>query len=264
MNIFWHELRAYRKSTLLWTLALLVTILVFMSLYPAFTKDLTITKKLLEGFPEPVRKAIGISLDSFFTLLGFYSFVFSYIILSGSIQAMNYGLSVLSKEVTSHTADFLLTKPIRRTTIMTTKLMAILCSLLFTNILYGIFAGGILYFLKTEPFSWYAFFLLSLSLFLIQLIFLALGVLISVIKPRIKSVITISLATVFGFFILDMFNSMVKDQMLRYIIPYKYFDPMYIIKYASYETIYLVITIVFVIAATLTSYRIYEKKDFLL
>jgi ABC-2 type transport system permease protein len=264
MNIFFHELRAYRKSTLLWTFALLLTILVFLSMYPAFTKDLEITKKLLTGFPEPVRKAIGISMDSFFTLLGFYSFVFTYIMLCGSIQAMNYGLSVLSKEVTAHTADFLLTKPIKRTTIITAKLMAILSSLLFTNIIYNIFAGGMLFILKTETFSWKVFLLISLSLFFVQLIFLTMGLLISVIKPRIKSVITISLATVFGFFILDMFNSVVKDQKLRYILPYKYFDSIYIIQHGSYELTYLVITIVFVICATLTSYRIYVKKDFLL
>jgi ABC-2 type transport system permease protein len=61
-----------------------------------------------------------------------------------------------------------------------------------------------------------------------------------------------------------MFNSVVKEQMLRYIIPYKYFDPMYIIQHGSYETLYVIITLVFVIGTTLASYRIYVKKDFLL
>lgn len=264
MNIFLHELRAYRKSTLYWTLALILTVMVFMSLYPAFSKDMAITKKLLEGFPEGVRKAIGISMDSFFTILGFYSFVFAYIMICGSIQAMNYGLSVLSKEVTVHTADFLLTKPIRRVTIVSSKILAILSCLLFTNILYTIFAGLMLSFLASDTINWTAFLLISLSLFLVELIFLFLGLLLSVIIPRIKSVITISLASVFGFFTLDLFNGVINDKFLRYLIPFKYFDAMNMIQNHSFETPYLVITLTFVLVATLLSYQLYLKKDFLL
>lgn len=264
MNIFLHELRAYRKSTLIWTFAVLLTIIIFMSMYPAFSKDLQITKKLLEGFPEPIRKAIGISMDSFFTLLGFYSFVFSYIVLCGSIQAMNFGLSVVSKESAFHTTDFLLSKPIKRSFILSAKLMAIISSLLFTNFLYCITAWVTLTFLKIESFQFTPFILISITLFFVQMIFLSLGLLISVLARVIKSVITISLATVFGFFILDLFNSVVKDQVLRYVIPYKYFDSMYIITYGKYETSYLLITIGWVVLSILSSYQIYLKKDFLI
>lgn len=264
MNVFWHELKAYWKSTLLWTFALLVIILIFLAMYPAFTKDLEITKKLLEGFPESLRQAIGISMDSFFTLLGFYSFVFAYVMICGSIQAMNYGLSILSKEATLHTVDFLLTKPVKRTSILTYKLLAILLSLLFTNLCYLVFAGLILNFLKTNQVNWTTFLLISAPLFFVQLLFLSLGLLLSVILPKIKSVITISLATVFGFFILDMFNSVVKDNLLRYLIPFKYFDPMYIIQHNHYEPIFLIITLLFVVFATTVSCQIYLKKDFLL
>jgi ABC-2 type transport system permease protein len=264
MNIFFHELRAYRKSTLIWTFAILLTMIIFMSMYPAFTKDLQITKKLLEGFPEPIRKAIGISMDSFFTLLGFYSFVFSYIVLCGSIQAMNFGLSIVSKESTFHTADFLLTKPIKRAHILTAKLGAIVSSLLFTNLMYCIFAWVTLFFLKTEPFQLTTFLLISITLFFVQMIFMSLGLLISVLITVIKSVITISLASVFGFFILDLFNSVVRDQKLRYIIPYKYFDSMYIISHGRYETPYLLIAFGWIFFSILVSYKIYSNKDFLI
>ena len=96
MNMYLHELKAYRKSTIIWTTSLVLIIILFLSMFPAFSKDTADFKKLLEGYPEALRKAIGLSLDNVFTLLGFYSYIFLYILLCGSIQAMHLGISILN------------------------------------------------------------------------------------------------------------------------------------------------------------------------
>ena len=71
MNIYLHELKAYRKSTIIWSCSLVLLIILFLSMFPSFSKDATDVKKLLEGYPEAFRKAIGLSLDPLFTILGF-------------------------------------------------------------------------------------------------------------------------------------------------------------------------------------------------
>src|SRR6476646_2769568 len=119
MNIFLHELRTYRKSTIIWTASLILVVGFFMSLYPAIAHDANQFKTLLEGYPPAVIKAVGVSLDSITSLLGFYSYVFTYIVLCGSSQAMNLGLSLSSQEVREKAADFLFTRPVKRTAIMT-------------------------------------------------------------------------------------------------------------------------------------------------
>jgi ABC-2 type transport system permease protein len=264
MNIFLHELRACRKSTLVWILTLIIVIIVFMSLYPAFSKDAELTTKMLEGFPEVVREALGVRLDSFFSIIGFYSFIYTYIVLCGSIQAMNSGLSILSKEVRDRTADFLLTKPIKRHQIVTAKLLASFTSLVFTNIVFIPIAYIVLSILKTESINILTFLLISFSLFLIQILFFSMGVLISVLLPKIKSVITVSLSTVFGFFIIDLFNGVINDKVLRYFTPYKYFDYLYIIQNNRYETPFIIIIAIFTMIAIFSSYIIYSRKDFLI
>src|SRR5881392_3004815 len=118
MNIFLHEVKIYRKSTIIWTVSLILVVGFFMALYPAIANDAEQFNKLLEGYPPAVRKAVGVSIDSITSLLGFYSYVFMYIVLCGSIQAMNLGISIISKEVQEKTADFLFTKPVTRTAIM--------------------------------------------------------------------------------------------------------------------------------------------------
>ncbi|MCL6571974.1 MAG: ABC transporter permease [Bacillus sp. (in: Bacteria)] len=261
MNIFLHELKAYRKSTFIWSVSLVMIIVLFMSFYPSFAKDTEEFTKIMAGYPEAIRNAIGVNLGNFFTILGFYCFPLSFITLCGSIQAMNLGTSILSKEVREKTADFLLTKPVTRSTVLTSKLLAALASIVITNIVYLSASSFMAFQVNTEEFSFKLFIMLSLTMFFIQLIFLALGIIISVSVRKIKSVLTISLATVFAFYFLGMFSSTTGEEAKRYISPFKYFDTAYIIKHASYEATFLIVGAVVIILAIVSSYFVYAKKD---
>jgi ABC-2 type transport system permease protein len=261
MNIYFHELKAYRKTTIIWTLSLVVIVILFMSMFPTISKDADEFKKLLEGYPEGVRKAIGLNLDSFASLLGFYSYIFVYIALCGAIQAMNIGTAILSKEVREKTADFLLTKPVKRVTIITSKILAALTSLIFTNIIY-IFSTLLIFSqIKDGNYNREIFYLISLSLFLIQVIYLAVGIFISVVFLKIKSVISVSLGTVFTTFIIGMLGSSADDKALKYMSPFKYFEPNYIMENSSYETSFLFTCVVLVLVLFIGTYVIYTKKD---
>lgn len=261
MNILLHELRVYRKSTIIWSISLILIVVLFMSLFPSFSKDTEEFTKLLEGYPAAVRAAFGINLDNFFSILGFYCYALSFITLCGAIQAMNLGTGIISKEVREKTADFLLTKPVTRTTIITAKLVAALISILITNLFYLAAALLTAYQVKTVDFSLKVFIMLSLTVLFIQLIFLAIGVILSVVIPKIKSVLTVSLSTVFAFYFLGMFSATSGDEAKRYISPFKYFDTAYIMENSSYETPFLVAGLVIMILAIVASYVIYRKKD---
>lgn len=261
MNILLHELRAYRKSTIIWTVSLVAIMALFMSFYPSFTKDTEEFTKLLEGYPPALREAFGIHLDTFFSILGFYCYGLSFVTLCGAIQAMNLGTSIVSKEVREKTADFLLTKPVTRTTVLINKFFAALISIILTNVVYLIAATLIVSQVKTEDFSVSILILLSLTVFFVQLIFLAIGIIFSVIVPKIKSALTISLATVFAFYFLGMFSAASDDEVKRYLSPFKYFDTTYIIEKSGYEASFLITGAVIMVAAIGASFFIYAKKD---
>jgi ABC-2 type transport system permease protein len=261
MNILLHELRAYRKSTMIWTLSLIAVVALFISFFPSFTKDTEEFRKLLEGYPVALREAFGINLDNFFSILGFYCYGLSFVTLCGAIQAMNLGTSIVSKEVREKTADFLLTKPVTRTAVLTNKLLAALISIIITNIIYLAAATLLAYQVATVDFKVSIFILLSLTVFFVQLIFLALGIIISVVVQRIKSVLTVSLATVFAFYFLGMFSSTSGDEVKRYLSPFKYFDTAYIIEKSGYEASFLITGAVVIIIAIGASFFIYAKRD---
>lgn len=261
MNMFLHELKAYGKSTMIWIFALSAFSIFFLSMYPAFSTDVDAMKKFLENYPEAVRKAIGLTIDIFSSVIGFYSYMFFYIALCGCIQAMNYGVSALSKEAREKTADFLLTKPVTRKQIITAKLCAILTSIVITDAIYIIVSTVMASAVSKTSFDMKIFIMISLTLFFMQLMFMTLGVLISVVLPKIRSVIAVSLSTVFGFFIVGMLESIIESEGLRYLIPFKYYDTSYIIKNSSYETSFIITEIIFIVVSIALSYLIYSKKD---
>lgn len=261
MNIFFRELKAYRNSTIIWIVSLSLLAVVFLSIFPIFTKDVETTKKLLENIPPAMASAVGLSIGSLFSIYGFMSWLLTFITIAGAVQAMNLGVGVLSKEETGKTADFLLTKPISRTRIIFQKLLAILCLIIITNIAFCVIAFAAAVTVSSISFSVTTFLLILLKLILIQTIFLALGFLLSVIIPKVKSSIAISLPTVFTLFIIGTLGEVLNLESVRYISPFRFFDSNYIINHNAYELKYLVIEFIFVIAAITFAYFMYTNKD---
>jgi len=260
MNIFWHELRAYRKSIMIWAGAMTLLAVAYIFLFQGLGRDIEDFKAFLSNMPDVMIKSFNILIESISTLEGFYSFVFSFVLLCGAIQAMNLGTAIVSKEVRDKTADFLLTKPVSRIGIILSKLLAAFVVLVMTNIIYlGLttFAAVAV----VSRFNLKVFFLISLTLFFVQLLFLALGILIAVIAGKIKSVISVSLSTVFGLYVLGSLGSILGEENVRYFSPFRYFDPVYIIDHATYETSFVVTGMVLIIAAIGVSCLVYAKKD---
>lgn len=262
MNMFLHELKSMRKSAVIWTLSLIVLTAVFFSIYPSMSQNAADYKKLLSSYPAQLREMIGIDVDYVTSILGFYAMVFSFIVLCGAVQAMNIGVSLLSKENRERTADFLLVKPVSRFSIVSSKLLAGLVIIISVNIVFyaasWLIANGV----KTTDFDVKRFLMINLTLFFIQLIFLSLGLMVSVFFKKLKSVLPLSLGVVFGLYVIGAFVSTGKNSAAsRFISPFRYFDIKYIIKNGSYETSYLAAGAVITVVSILISYIVYIKKD---
>lgn len=261
MNMFLHELKAYRKPTFIWALSLALLGAFMLSIFPLISNNAEEMIQILEAYPEGVRQALGITLESFTNILGYYPFILGYVLLFGSIQAMYLGTSIIAKEVRGKTVDFLFAKPISRPQIITAKLFAALVSILFTNVVYIGVSSSITTLVTEESFNMNTLVMVSLTLLFLQMIFLALGVLLSIVFSKIKSTLSLSLGTVFTFYIISLLNSSLGEKNLRYLSPFSYFDLHYIVKNAAYETEYIILTIAVIAIAIAISYLVYSKKD---
>lgn len=258
--MYLHELRVYRKSTLVWAISLSLVAILMLSVYSSFANDPSIRNLFAKMSPEVLR-AFGLDPNTFSLFLGFYAFIFLYLNLCGAIQAMNLGTSLVSKETTRKTADFLMTKPVSRNRILTAKLMAGLTSILISDAVFIAVAYIMSTSTSTGPFDRRSFFMISITLFFLQMVFFAIGTIVSVIAKKIKSVISVSMSVVFAFFIIKMIGSALNEQAWRYFTPFEYFNTGYIIQHASYEPVFVILGAAIVIAAIAASYIVYSKKE---
>jgi ABC-2 type transport system permease protein len=259
--MFLYELKANRKSTLIWTFSLVMVTILFFAMFPAIAKQAEDFTKLLASYPEALRRALGLAVTNIGTILGFYTYIFLYISLVGAIQAMNLGTSVVSKEIREKTADFLLTKPVSRKQIITAKLLAAVTSLIITNAVYLGVATAMALLVATQEFNLTIFFMLSLTLLFIQIIFLALGFILSVAVAKIRSVLPISLGSVFALFFIGALAASAQDDALRYFSPFQYFNFPYIIRNAAYEPSFLWTAGGFVVLAVIAGFYLYVRQD---
>jgi ABC-2 type transport system permease protein len=230
-------------------------------MFTLFTNDIDAAKKVLESLPPAVKAAFGISLNNFFTIFGFFGYLFTYILLAGAIQAMNLGVGAISREDSGKTADFLLTKPVSRAQVVTAKLLAATCLLLFTSAAFSLAAFLTATAVSKNAFDTQTFLLITASLFLVQLFFLSFGALLSVAIPKIKSVIAVSLPSVFVFFVIGTLGAIIGEGNARYFTPFKFYDINYIVAHRGYEMKFVLIEAAFMAVTLAATYIIYIKKD---
>jgi ABC-2 type transport system permease protein len=261
MNIYLHELRSYRKNTLIWMVTLCAVALFFFSMFPAFSKSADEIMAILNQMPKAVIAAFGFPFDLITTVLGFYSFLILCVSICGAVQGMYLGVSVIAKETTGKTADFLLTKPVTRPKVITAKILATLTCVTATSIVYGFAAFATAMALNTQDFAVMPFVLMTLSVYFIQIIFLAIGILTATLIPKIKSVLPVSLSTVFSFFVIGMIGAVLNEQTIYYLSPFKYFDSLYIIRNSAYQMQYLLAGLLIVAVSVGLTYFYYSKRD---
>ena len=261
MNMFLFELRSNMKSVLKWSIALCLIVIFYMAVYPSFAQSEEETRKLLSTYPQGLLTALGLDLDKFFSVVGFYSFMILYVLICAAIQAVNLGIGVISKEYRNKTSDFILTKPVSRFSVLTSKLLAVFASIVITNIIYLFVVTPFCYIMSDKKLDIDMFLMISLTVFFLQLIFVAIGVLIALLFRKLKSVISISLTTVFSFFILSMVQGVIKEDFLKYLTPFKYFDASYIMKNNAFDTSFMLLWAALIIVFVSASYLLYIKQD---
>lgn len=261
MNILKHELKLYFKSTLIWVVSLVVIMLFFTAIYPSFKDSAEAMNKILESFPDSFKKALGMSTMDLSSMLGFFGFMFTYVMLVGGVQAMNLGLSILSNEQRVKTADFLLAKPVKRIKVLHAKLGAGVIYILATNVIFSVSTFILLNMMADSDLSNTILFLFFGSLLMVQLFFFSFGMFVSTFMDKLKTVTPISLGAVFGFFIVNMLNESLDGTPLSAFTPFAYFKPTYIYEHVAYDGRWLILNAVLVVGFTVGAYVKYIKKD---
>ncbi len=262
MIIFIRELIRNRKAFITWTVSLVATNVMMLMFFPYMDDKMGAMSDMLKQMPSGMISAFNLDSMDFSKILSYFSYEFQYILLFSSIYAMQFGAGILSREENDKTVEFLLAKPVKRSGVVTSKMLCLLFYLVLFNIILAVSNYVAITAITDQAFSMEAYLLLHLGQFLLQLFFATIGLLISVFVVKTSTVFPLSIGVVLGTYFISIASGISeKLENLKYITPFKYVNPSEIVKLEKIELVYLIIICAVPIVATAGTYIFYNRKD---
>jgi ABC-2 type transport system permease protein len=262
MNIYRREMRASRRSLILWGIGMLMFIAASTGKYSAVSAD-PAALGIFNGLPMGLQAVFGVGSLDFTKASGFYGMIYPYLLLMAAIHASMLGAVILSKEERDRTSEFLYVKPVTRTGVLTAKLLAALTAVVIFNLVtWGSSAWLVSYFGKGEAVQG-VIATLMLGMFLVQIIFLSLGIVSAATLKRPKASTGIATGIMLAAYILSIAID-VNDKVdwLKGFTPFQYFDAKLIVGQGQNLGVwYVVLSVALAMAFTVIAYWAFRKRD---
>lgn len=168
------------KPFIYFTVVWIALIFLFMSLFDTILKSSDQLIQLYSTFPKELMQAFGKGIDSLTSIYGYFgNQIMLYLVLSGCIFTVFIASNSVAKEVENKSILFLLSKPVSRLQIYTAKFLAILISLLVSNLVLSVATVASIKLLTSQHgLDWGFFVLVYIALFILELFFAGLAELI--------------------------------------------------------------------------------------
>lgn len=263
LNLIWLELKLKIRSILIWCLVILALGVMFAAMFNTLKDQAVDFQKLLDSFPDELKKPFNISNDYFNSVENLLNGEFlTFYNLAGSILACFLGVGAVGAKLENKTLAQYLTKKISRihyylAQFATNTLFLFIAAIIIAPILYLSF----IILTNQKSISVGYFTGLFLGTFLIQFIFLALAQVLGTGLGRSKSLAMSCGVAAFSWFLNSISELKGFPQWLKYVSPFYYFDSKYLISNLSFDWgrgwLLVVLTIIFVVAGAL----VFDRKD---
>jgi len=264
MNIFIREMKAHRKSLIIWSIGIIFMIAAGMGKYVGMSASGSeqTMNDLMESMPRAMKAIFGVGTLDLSKASGFYGVLFLYLVLMATIHAAMMGANIISKEERDKTSEFLLVKPVSRTNIITSKLLATLANIIIFNL---VTLGSSIVFVnlygKGEKMT-EDIIILMVGLFLLQLIFMSIGTAIAAINKKPAKAIGLSTGILMITFLLSIAIDMnSKIEPLKYLTPFKYFEAKNLMYGGGLEPVFVILSVGIVTVLSVATYYFYQQRD---
>ena len=257
------EFKVNLKSFIIWLSILIIMFLVVFLIYPYIITDENMKSidELMKVFPEEVLKAFNMDMSSIETAYGWLKTEgFMFVLLIVGFYSSFMGSNILLKEENDKTIEYLASLPIKRSKIITNKIIVSITYIIAMVLLLGIF--NYIALSLSGDFEHKQYILLSITPILIGLPLFAINMFISTFLKKTRKTIGISLGLVFIFYLFSVLSELSsKVEFMKYFSIYTLADVRNVLSNIYINpiiiTISLLITIVFIIG----SYMRYNKKE---
>ena len=260
MTLYQHELKMNRVSFVIWLVGVLAMSAGCIFLFPLIDEsmaDMADAFASMGGFSA----AFGMDKLPITTLEGFFGTEIGTIFALGSgMFAALLGISALSKEESSHTAEFLHTLTLGRCGIVTGKLLAILTYIaLFDVIAFGVFTGSAA--LIGESLDMKSLVGYVCAQFIAQTELASVCLALSALSR--KSSLGVGLGTALVLYVLDIIARITEQaDFLRYVTPFSFSNATDVfVNKGAIETVPLCIGLAVTVCSIVAAYAVYRRRD---
>lgn len=261
MNIFLRELRSNLKSLLIWSGIVFLFSVIGFSKFSAFYNNPELLA-IMDSMPQGMIAALNMNAFNLTTVTGFFGIMIMYFGLILAISAAMWGSDIISKEERDRTVEFSLTLPVTRARVVTAKTAAaaVNCVILLL-VLWGATLFGAQNFNPDGEFYRFVF-LGVLSFFIMQMIFLALGIFLGCALKKYKLAGSAATAVILVTYFTSILSGLTENlDFLKYFTPFKYFDAAAILRDNRLEWTFVLLSVGIVIVLLIGAYTAYNRRD---
>ncbi|WP_368182139.1 ABC transporter permease subunit [Anaerotruncus rubiinfantis] len=253
------EMRLSRTLLLIWMGVVLLLCGFAYFEYLSLRETLGELAELINTFPKILTIMFGVG-EELTSTLGWYGCIYFWVAILNYSYAIYLGVSCVAKETVHGTAEYLFTKPIRRSKIVAAKALSGVCNLLILTV----FSGLCSYFTAILPLGGLeqpgAAVTTTIGMFLTEVVLFAIGLLISSLVRTYKNAARLGAGVLLGFYGLYVIADYLEMPALHYLTPLKYFD-VYAVARGGFSVSFLMISIVIVICAVVKSQRSWANRE---
>lgn len=253
------ELKVNRKSFIIWTITCLCLFLMGFAIYPSF--NTTDFDEILKTMPKEFLKMFNMDISSIGNVFGWVKTEGNtFLLLLTGLFASTLGSSIILKEESEKTIEYLHAKPIKRNDIIKNKLICgfIYISLMIIIVMIFNYVGLYL----SGEFNKKEFFILSFVPLLAAIPFFLISAFIATFFDKTKKTGGISIGIVFlNYFLLIISNLNTNFEFLKYTSIYGLANSRDIIINNTIGLESIIIAIIISIVFILLIYRRYNKKE---
>ena len=262
MNISKKEFKSYFKPFCIYGVISILFIVMGMTKYVGFSgTNSESMSSLLEGFPKvflAMFGMVGVDVDS---LSGYYMVLQFYIFIMIALFAVNLAMKVVNEESQDKTFEFIFTKPVSRSFVLTNKIIPAVFYLMLIALINSLFSKFALNMIDVDNTINEVIANSSIYMFLISLVYFSGVLLICSVCKSVRLSTKISylffVLTYIGAFIYQTLDDV---RVVKFFTPLQYFTATEVIN-NDIDSIFIIISIVITIVCVGCSYMFFSKKD---
>ena len=259
MTLYRHEMKRSAIALTVWTAVIAFMLGICVIIYPEMATEMDQMTDMFANMGS-FSDAFGLDQLNFGEFIGYFAIECGNTLgLGGALCAAIVGITARSREERDGTAEFLLTHPLKRSTVVTSKLLSVLSQVIILN-LVTLLVCVVMALAIGEGKVIDTMALIFLPYVILQIEIAALTFGISAFMR--KGAMPVGIGLSFGLYFLNIFSKLTKElEFLRYFTPFSYTEGGYIVENNALD--YPLVLLGFAVTAVgiVVAYLKYTKKD---